>query len=377
MAVRIQLRRDTAANWSSTNPVLNNGEPGFDTTNKILKIGDGVTAWNDLDNKFATDAQGALADSALQPGDIGVTVQGYSANTVIDANYNTFTTTEKNKLAGIESNATADQTGAEIKSLYESESDTNAYTDAEKTKLAGIASGAEVNVQSDWDAISGDAFILNKPSTFPPSSHTQTASTITDFDTEVSNNTDVAANTAARHDAVTVVDSSEIDFTLTGQQITASIVAGSIDESKLDASVNASLDLADSALQSQTFNESIVIYLGSLDTDIATTTKAAIIPYLPYNLEVSELVLEVDTAPTGSNIEVDINVDGVSFLTTIISIDATETSSTTAATAYAIDTTTFPNSRIPKGSTVTVDIDQPGTTVAGQNLVLVINGVRY
>lgn len=66
----------------------------------------------------------------------------------------------------------------------------------------------------------------------------------------VSANTDVAANTAARHAAVTVTDSSEIDFTLTGQNITASIVSGSIDESKLDTSVNASLDLADSALQS-------------------------------------------------------------------------------------------------------------------------------
>lgn len=40
-------------------------------------------------------------------------------------------------------------------------------------------------------------------------------------------------------------------------------------------------------------------------------------------------------------------------------------------------TTTFLGNRIPKGSTVTVDIDQPGTTIAGQNLVLVINGVRY
>jgi hypothetical protein len=33
----------------------------------------------------------------------------------------------------------------------------------DKTKLDGIASGAEVNVQSDWNATSGDAFILNKP----------------------------------------------------------------------------------------------------------------------------------------------------------------------------------------------------------------------
>ena len=40
---------------------------------------------------------------------------------------------------------------------------TNDYTTAEKNKLAGIAAGAEVNVQSDWNATSGDAMILNKP----------------------------------------------------------------------------------------------------------------------------------------------------------------------------------------------------------------------
>ena len=34
---------------------------------------------------------------------------------------------------------------------------------ADGTKLDGIAAGAEVNVQSDWDAGSGDAQILNKP----------------------------------------------------------------------------------------------------------------------------------------------------------------------------------------------------------------------
>lgn len=51
-------------------------------------------------------------------------------------------TTDGTKLDGIESGATADQTGAEIKALYEAELDTNAFTDAEKTKLAGIEAGA-------------------------------------------------------------------------------------------------------------------------------------------------------------------------------------------------------------------------------------------
>lgn len=39
----------------------------------------------------------------------------------------------------------------------------NNYTTAEKNKLSGIAAGAEVNVNADWNATSGDAYILNKP----------------------------------------------------------------------------------------------------------------------------------------------------------------------------------------------------------------------
>lgn len=59
---------------------------------------------------------------------------------------------------------------------------TNDYTTTEKDKLAGIAAGAEANVQSDWDETdtSSDAYILNKPtipSDFPPKSHASTATT--------------------------------------------------------------------------------------------------------------------------------------------------------------------------------------------------------
>ena len=48
MANRIQLRRDTAANWTRENPILSQGEPGFDLTANKLKVGDGVTAWAEL-----------------------------------------------------------------------------------------------------------------------------------------------------------------------------------------------------------------------------------------------------------------------------------------------------------------------------------------
>jgi hypothetical protein len=48
MSYLIQVRRDTAANWSSKNPVLVAGEIAFETDTKKVKIGDGTTAWNSL-----------------------------------------------------------------------------------------------------------------------------------------------------------------------------------------------------------------------------------------------------------------------------------------------------------------------------------------
>lgn len=45
---KIQVRRDTAANWTSTNPTLAAGEQGYETDTKKLKIGDGTTAWTSL-----------------------------------------------------------------------------------------------------------------------------------------------------------------------------------------------------------------------------------------------------------------------------------------------------------------------------------------
>ena len=47
---RIQLRRDTAANWASSNPVLLEGELGLelDDSRNRIKIGNGSDAWSDL-----------------------------------------------------------------------------------------------------------------------------------------------------------------------------------------------------------------------------------------------------------------------------------------------------------------------------------------
>jgi hypothetical protein len=48
MATQIKLRRDTAANWTSINPVLALGEPGLEIDTRKIKYGDGTTAWTSL-----------------------------------------------------------------------------------------------------------------------------------------------------------------------------------------------------------------------------------------------------------------------------------------------------------------------------------------
>ena len=48
MSVTIQFRRDTASNWTSSNPILGQGEFGYETDTMKYKLGTGSTAWNSL-----------------------------------------------------------------------------------------------------------------------------------------------------------------------------------------------------------------------------------------------------------------------------------------------------------------------------------------
>lgn len=58
----IKLRRDTAAAWAAANPVLADGEPGYETDTHKLKIGNGSSAWNALPYAGGGNAIGSLSD---------------------------------------------------------------------------------------------------------------------------------------------------------------------------------------------------------------------------------------------------------------------------------------------------------------------------
>jgi microcystin-dependent protein len=66
MARKLQLRRGTAAQWTTANPILAVGEPGFEVDTLRMKLGDGSTAWTSL--AYVGGAGNAIAAlSALTP----------------------------------------------------------------------------------------------------------------------------------------------------------------------------------------------------------------------------------------------------------------------------------------------------------------------
>lgn len=148
---RENINVGTVANDGTGDPVRNAYIKVNNMTSEIYTaLGDGsildsyvASTGTPLVNQFAVFGSA----NSIQ-GDTNLTWDGAILTMVGNINITGFINgrgiaTDGTKLDGIEANATADQTGAEIKIAYEAEADTNAFTDAEQTKLTGIEAGAE------------------------------------------------------------------------------------------------------------------------------------------------------------------------------------------------------------------------------------------
>ena len=80
MGINIQFRRGTTAEWTAANPILAAGEVGFETDMYRLKVGDGVTEWDDLDYYGA-----AILLDETAGGTDGETAKAPSSNVLFDA----------------------------------------------------------------------------------------------------------------------------------------------------------------------------------------------------------------------------------------------------------------------------------------------------
>ena len=115
MAVRIQMRRGTSSEWNDADPILNEGEIGYNTTLGQIKIGDGSTIWSEL-TYVATEAE---LNTSLE-GYIALTEKGAIDGVAeLDANKNVLTgssvifegaTTDSYQLTIVSTDPTADRT---------------------------------------------------------------------------------------------------------------------------------------------------------------------------------------------------------------------------------------------------------------------------
>jgi len=134
-----------------------NTDLDFDTSKHgLVPKGTNVGDYLKDDGTWGTPAGSGAGDMLAETYDpTGVEADVFDVDNHKDGTTNkVYSATEKTKLAGIESEAKDDQTGAEIKTAYEAEDDTNAYTDAEKTKLAAIEASATADqTKDDIDAL--------------------------------------------------------------------------------------------------------------------------------------------------------------------------------------------------------------------------------
>jgi len=146
------------------------------------------------------------------------------------------------KLDGIESGATADQTAAQIKTAYESNSNTNAFTDADHTKLDGIETAADVtdttNVVASLTA--GTNVTIAADGTISATSGTSGIAHVVDDTTpELGGNLDLNSHDITGTGNLNFTGSVTLSGTVDGRDVAA-------DGTKLDG-IEASADVTDTA----------------------------------------------------------------------------------------------------------------------------------
>jgi len=205
------------------------------------------------------------------------------------------------------------------------------YTSAEASKLAGIAEGAEVNVNADWTATSGDAQILNKP----------TLGAAATLDVGTTSGTVAAGNRglpASGTNGQVLTKSSGTDYDADWETLTTA---------------------------------DIYVIACSDETTALTTGTAKVTFRMPAAGTLTAVKATVTTAPVGSALIVDINEAGTTLLSTKLSIDDGEKTSATAATPPVIS-----DSALADDAEITIDIDQVGSGTAGAGLKVTLYVTR-
>jgi hypothetical protein len=117
--------------------------------------------------------------------------------------------------------------------------------------------------------------------------------------------------------------------------------------------------------------EEVIIIAASDETTDLIVGPSVSTFRMPFAMTVTSVKASLTTAATGAALQCDINEGGVSILSTPITIDVTELTSTTAAVPPVIS-----DSSLADDASITVDIDQVGSTIIGAGLKVTLVGYR-
>jgi len=305
MAKQIQIRRDTAANWTSADPTLAQGEIGFETDTSFMKIGDGSTAWTSL-SYFP------------QGGNLLHKYDGTTAPTVNEDSGDGY---------GVGSN------------WYDITND-KAYVCLDAT------TGAAVWTETTAGAAGGEANTASNVGTGGVGVFKQKTGVDLEF-----------KKINAGSSKITITDDTGND------EVDIDVSEGDIDLSNCD---NSTAEF----ISANNHPEAIGVACSDESSDLTTGTAKATFR-MPFAMTLTEVRANVNTAPAGSTIIVDINESGTTVLSTKITIDASEKTSETAANAPVIS-----DSSLADDAEITIDIDQVGSSTAGKGLKVWLIGTR-
>ena len=147
MVSQIQVRRDTAANWTANNPTLAAGEIGYETDTDQFKIGDGATNWVGLTDYFESGSGDVASDDIWDAaGDLAVGTGADTAAKLSAGNNDDVLTVVGGTAAwAVPATHAATHLPAGGDTIADATTDQHGFmTDTQFDKLDGIAAGADV-----------------------------------------------------------------------------------------------------------------------------------------------------------------------------------------------------------------------------------------